>query len=483
MIMGGVGLKRRGQQQLRFLFVDARVKWVRDRGLDHAVEREKNLRAMVGLKNLIKSEPSKSIPVSIAADNKTKLGLPTRAIEFIRKYPSIFQEFVPPGAGGIAAVRPHVRLTPEVASIDEEEQLIYERDSYREDAANRLLKLLMLTRANKMPISILETLKWDLGLPPDYARTLVTQFPDFFQISSSTDSNRLELELVWWSDELAVSVMQKNAKGMPPQFPLQYSRGYDLEKKVKTWVDEWQKLPYISPYQDAFHLPPNTDQADKWAVAVLHELLHLFISNKTDRDNIFCLAHYLGFGSRFKRSLINHPGIFYVSSKIRTHTVLLRESYKRDLLLQKHPLMGIRYQYIHLMNKLNHQVKQHKQTPTDAAQGAMDSDADVEDEDEDEDEGISTDEHDSDEDQLVGRGRRPINVYGPVETKTPPRTMVQPTSKRKGHNMVGDRVPTPTPPQRKTEHLGKYASGVRSPGRTNHSTTQGRLSTERAYTR
>ncbi|PPD72601.1 hypothetical protein GOBAR_DD30505 [Gossypium barbadense] len=34
------------------------IKFVRDRGLDHAVEREKNLRPLLSVKNLIKSEPS-----------------------------------------------------------------------------------------------------------------------------------------------------------------------------------------------------------------------------------------------------------------------------------------------------------------------------------------------------------------------------------------------------------------------------------------
>lgn len=437
------------------------VKWARDRGLDHAVEREKNLGQMVALKNLIKAEASKSIPIWVAAENKTKLGLPTRAIEFIRKYPSIFQEYVP--AGGIAA-RPHVRLTPEVVSLDQEEQLIYESESYLQDAANRLLKLIMLTRANRMPIHILDRLKWDLGLPPDYARTLVSQFPDFFQISPDC----LGLELVWWSHELAVSALEHKAgkgytKGMPLQFPLQYSPGYDLDKRVKSWLHEWQKLPYISPYEDASHLQSKSDQADKWTVAVLHELLHLFISKKTDTDNISRLAQYLGFGSRFKRCFINHPGIFYVSSKIRTHTVLLREAYKRDLLLQKHPLMGIRYQYIHLMNKLNHQLTSPKQIPPAHHYGDVSDNSEVE------DDATTDDDNQFHVHQRLGRVQ--------PDTKTPPSS----PSKRKAPNMVGDKVPTHHP--RKSTSPSKYASAFSSPGRTDHSRTRGRLPTERTYTR
>ena len=48
-------------------------------------------------------------------------------------------------------------------------------------------------------------------------------------------------------------------KGMPLAFPLQFSKGFDMEKKVKKWVEEWQKLPYISPYEDGIHLAPKSD--------------------------------------------------------------------------------------------------------------------------------------------------------------------------------------------------------------------------------
>ncbi|KAB1219815.1 hypothetical protein CJ030_MR3G009457 [Morella rubra] len=47
-------------------------------------------------------------------------------------------------------------------------------------------------------------------------------------------------------------------------FPMQSSRGFEMDKKLKKWVDEWQKLPYISPYENASHLPPKSDESDKW---------------------------------------------------------------------------------------------------------------------------------------------------------------------------------------------------------------------------
>lgn len=112
-----------------------------------------------------------------------------------------------------------------------------------------------------------------------------------------------------------------------------------------------QELPYISPYEDAFHLAPSSDQSEKWTVAVLHELLWLLVSKKTERDNLFYLGDFLGFGTRFKKALVHHPGIFYISNKLRTQTVVLREAYRKDFLVESHPLMGMRHRYVHLMNK------------------------------------------------------------------------------------------------------------------------------------
>jgi len=228
----------------------------------------------------------------------------------------------------------------------------------------------MISRANRIPLSIIELLKWDLGLPQDYEKTIVPEFPDYFRIVGHRDSAKgLEdtraLELVCWSNELATSVMEKKAmngklgyeKGMALAFPTQFSRGFEMDKKLKKWVDEWQKLPYISPYENASHLPPKSDESEKWAVAVLHELLHILVPKKTERDNILCLGEYLGLRSRFKRALLHDSGIFYLSSKIGTYTVVLREGYKRGLLVEDHPWMRMRNQYIHLMNMVKENSK------------------------------------------------------------------------------------------------------------------------------
>ncbi|KAM5554061.1 protein WHAT'S THIS FACTOR 9, mitochondrial [Rosa sericea] len=380
----------------RRTFVDTTINWVRDRGLDHVVERERNLRPIMNIKNLIKSEPSKSLPISLLTKSRHSLMIPTRPVEFVRQYPSIFEEFLP---AGLAAVQPHVRLTPQLLEIDANEQLMYQSVSYTHQAADRLFKLLMLVRSNKLPLNLIELFKWDLGLPQDYLDTIVPEFPDYFKIVVGKNGQP-ELEMVCWSDELATSVMERKAKqgyvkGMPLAFPVQFSRGFEMDKKMKKWIDEWQKLPYVSPYENAAHLSSQSDESDKWAVAVLHELLHILVPKKTDRENVLALGEYLGIRSRFKRALLHHPGVLYVSSKIRTYTVVLREGYKRGAIIENHPLMDIRNQYIHLMNAVKEDGKTMSSKEKKKKKGIEDSIGEDDDENEEEMEGELCDSSDA----------------------------------------------------------------------------------------
>nr|GMD74623.1 protein ROOT PRIMORDIUM DEFECTIVE 1 [Ipomoea batatas]GMD78102.1 protein ROOT PRIMORDIUM DEFECTIVE 1 [Ipomoea batatas]GMD78104.1 protein ROOT PRIMORDIUM DEFECTIVE 1 [Ipomoea batatas] len=199
-------VRRCHHQQRRALYDgSSSIRCVRDRGLDHAVERERSLKQVWNIKNLIKSEPSKSLPLNLITQSKDSLEIPTRPIEFLRKYPAIFQEFFP----GSVNIHPHIKLTHEALTLDSEEQLLHDSVSYRENIADRLLKLLMIGKTNKIPLSVLDRLKWDLGLPQDYAKMIVPEFPDYFRVSNGGDAAMLEL--VCWSHELAVSEMEKKS--------------------------------------------------------------------------------------------------------------------------------------------------------------------------------------------------------------------------------------------------------------------------------
>lgn len=212
----------------------------------------------------------------------------------------------------------------------------------------------MISRIHKIPLRLVDGLQWELGLPPNYADTIVPEFPDYFRAANGF------LELVCWSHELAVSVLQNrngHELGSPLVFPVQFSNGFEMDKKYEKWLREWQKLPYVSPYENASHLSSTSDESDRWVVGVMHEILHVFVGKKIEKDSLLEFGEWLGLRSRFKRALLQHPGIFYVSSKIGTYTVVLREGYKRGSPIEDHPAMNLRNQYVHLMNSVREESK------------------------------------------------------------------------------------------------------------------------------
>ncbi|XP_065879942.1 protein WHAT'S THIS FACTOR 9, mitochondrial [Euphorbia lathyris] len=343
-------------------FIAARVKWVRDPYLDTAVSKEKDLQQAISLKNQIASSPFKSLPLSSLSLLKPQFNLPSTAQKFFDKYHTFFTRFQPSPSLPV-----HVKLTPLALLVHKEEQEIHNSPTHRDDAVKRLAKLLMLTKSTRLPLHIVDRFKFDLGLPHNYITSLLSDYPEYFNVCqaldcSSDNKETLHLELLSWRDEFAMSEMEMRAafmdiknvkKGERIAFSLSYPNGFDLRKRVKDWVFEWQGLPYTSPYENAFHFNPNGDQAEKWIVALLHELLWLLVSKKTEKENVLILGDYLGIRDRFKKALVHHPGIFYVSNKIRTQTVVLREAYRKDVLVPKHPLVGMRFRYIHLLNKAN----------------------------------------------------------------------------------------------------------------------------------
>eukprot|EP01018_Ginkgo_biloba_P030556 Gb_04492 [translate_table: standard] len=344
-------LQRHGYCYTQKLFlVNVKLKWVKDRGLDHVVEKKKDLKPVIALKDIVKKETGACLPISAVSKRNKELGLRIRVSRFLRQYPTIFEEYV-----GEKYNLPWFRLTKEALELEEEEQRIHEQQEA--DTAARLCKLLMITTQKKLPLQMIDQLKWDLGLPDNYLQSLVPNYPDYFSIINMPD-NQPGLDLVCWNDEFAISALQKGAaisgeyqKGMPLAFPMNYSSGHGIKKKVIEWIKEWQNLPYISPYEDASHLNPNSDLSEKRVVGVLHELLNIMVHKKAERCNLVNLREQLGLPHKFAKCFARHPGIFYLSMKNGTITVILREAYKRAQLIQKDPLMSLREKYIHLMKK------------------------------------------------------------------------------------------------------------------------------------
>lgn len=224
----------------------------------------------------------------------------------------------------------------------------------------------------QVPVQSLHSLKWDLGLPNDFDRNLVKKYPEKFRVVK--ERNGLDcLKLVQWQEEFSVSKLQEiNEKSVPLstdnansnglvgygrfkkgkaalEFPMSFPRGYGAQKKVKAWMDEFQKLPYISPYEDSRGIDPNSELMEKRVVGVLHEFLSLTIYMKTKRNYLRSLREDLNLPHKFTRIFTRYPGIFYLSLKCKTTTVALREGYRRGRLVDPHPLSRHRDKFHYVM--------------------------------------------------------------------------------------------------------------------------------------
>ncbi|KAM7268038.1 hypothetical protein ACFE04_010204 [Oxalis oulophora] len=268
-----------------------------------------------------------------------QLEIPLKVCRFMRLYPSIFEEFT-----GEYRV-PWFTLTPEAVEIDMEENRVYE--SCREDLNDRLRRFVLMSREKAVPLKIVQGMLWYLGLPDDY----LDHLDDSFRIIDMEDG----LEgLAVKSNVKVLSVMQRNAvDGEAMEFPLFPSKGVRLRKKIEDWLKEFQKLPYVSPYEDYTSLDPNSDLAEKRVVGFLHELHCLFVEHSAERKKLLCLKKYFGLPQKVHKAFERHPHIFYISFRNKTCTAILKEAYAEKSRIEKHPILEVRKKYIKLMKQSN----------------------------------------------------------------------------------------------------------------------------------
>ncbi|KAB1222422.1 Protein ROOT PRIMORDIUM DEFECTIVE 1 [Morella rubra] len=333
-----------------------RLKWVKNRSLDHIIDTETDLKAACLLKDAIKRSPTDFLTAKSVADWQKLLGLTVPVLRFLRRYPTLFHEFPHTRYASL----PCFKLTDTALLLDSQEQSIHQ--NFENDTVERLCRVLMMMNTRALPLQSLYPLKWDLGLPDTFEKILVPKYPDHFRFVKASNGVSC-LRLVQWREELAVSALERSnerkksgdeyrqfKRGQTAMaFPMSFPRGYGAQNKVKAWMEEFQKLPYISPYEDSRKIDPKSDLMEKRVVGVLHEMLDLTIHKKTKRNYLRSLREELNLPHKFTRIFTRYPGIFYLSLKCKTTTVALREGYRRGKLVEPHPLARLRQKFYHVM--------------------------------------------------------------------------------------------------------------------------------------
>lgn len=329
---------------------------MKNRSLDHIIDTETDLKAACLLKDAIKRSPTGFLTAKSVSEWQKLLGLTVPVLRFMRRYPTLFNEFPHAQYTNL----PCFRLTETALLLDSQEQTIHQ--TYESDTVERLCRVLMMMKSQTVPLQSLHPLKWDLGLPVNFEKVLIPKYPDHFQFAKAPNGTR-SLRLVQRREEFAVSALQKSnetsEKGKEYRqfksgytaltFPMSFPKGYGGQKKVRAWMDEFHKLPYISPYDDSKRIDPDSELMEKRVVGVLHELLSLTIHKKTKRNYVRSLREELILPHKFTRLFTRYPGIFYLSLKCKTTTVALREGYRRGKLANPHPLARLREKFYHVM--------------------------------------------------------------------------------------------------------------------------------------
>lgn len=338
--------------------VKVRLKWVKNRSLDHIIDKDTDLRAASLLKDAIKRSSTGFLTAKSVSDWQKLLGLTVPVLRFLRRYPTLFHEFPHPRWPSL----PCFRLTDTALFLDSQEHSIH--STHENDTVARLIKLLMMTKTRTVPLQSLHPLRFDLGLPDSFDKTLIPKYPNNFHFVKAPNGVP-SLRLAQWCEEHAVSALQRiNEREIESErdqyrefkrgkaalaFPMRFPRGYGAQRKVRTWMEEFQKLPYISPYADSSKIDPNSDLMEKRVVGVLHEFLSLTLHKKTKRNYLRSLREELNLPHKFTRIFTRYPGIFYLSLKCKTTTVTLREGYARGKLVDPHPLARHRDKFYHVM--------------------------------------------------------------------------------------------------------------------------------------
>ncbi|KAL6547639.1 hypothetical protein OROHE_009344 [Orobanche hederae] len=351
--------------QIRF-YVEVYMKWKKDPHFDSidSIHKSLELEPIIAMKNFFISSFASSphenycIPISAVSKKGSNFGLSIKVVRFLRSYPSFFEEFKGPLYN-----LPWFRLAQKAIELDKEERMVYEE--FRDDIVGRLKKFILMSGTRTLPLKVIKGLEWYLGLPAEFSKDPLDYIGKCgcFRIVDLEDGSKgLAVFEEYDNAKYGIknSTMQRNAmrRGLyngganeAIAFPLFPSKGLRLKRKIKEWLHEFQRLPYVSPYDDFSCLNPNSDLSEKRVVGLLHELLCLFVEHAAERKSLFCLRKYLGLPQKVHKAFERHPHMFYLSMKNKTCTAILKEAYHDDQAIEPHPLANVRKKYIELMKE------------------------------------------------------------------------------------------------------------------------------------
>ncbi|XP_050214548.1 protein WHAT'S THIS FACTOR 1 homolog, chloroplastic [Mercurialis annua] len=325
----------------------------KDPDLESALSRNRRWIVNNQIKNIILRYPNQVIPAKSLQKKFKSLDLQGKALNWLKKYPCCYDVFLDQDEY-------YCRLTKRMAFLVEEEESV--KEMQESILAERLAKLLMMSVNHKLNVVKLGELKRNFGFPDDYLLRIVPKHSDMFRlVNYSGRKSSMEIELLSWKPDLAVSAVEVSAKkqGSEPCF---------TGSLPSTWVTslerfrEFNSTPYISPYVDSRGLSEDSKEMEKRNVGLVHELLSLTLWKKLSIMKLGHFSREFNLPDKLNVFVLKHPGIFYVTNKYQIYTVILREGYNGSELIDKDPLVVVKNKFGELMQEGLHEYNQRRRS-------------------------------------------------------------------------------------------------------------------------
>lgn len=321
--------------------VQDRSRQKRVHALETATEKFKIASKIIFLMEILKKEPEQIIPIRSLEQYRRQINLPkpNKILDFLRKSPKLFDLYKDQrGITWCGFTKAGENL------VLEEERVVEE---YSDKAAQHVTRFLMMSVDKRLPLDKVAHFRRDFGLPFDFRKDWIFRYPNLFRVVKDEDDVEF-LELVSWNPHWAITELEKRKFGvcddhkpglLTLDFPMKYPPDYKKVYRYGAQIDHFQKREYLSPYADASGLTAGSQEFDKRAVAVMHELLSFTIEKKLVTDHLTHFRRELVMPQRLMRLLLKHFGIFYVSERGKRFSVFLTEAYEGSELIDKCPLV------------------------------------------------------------------------------------------------------------------------------------------------
>ncbi|KAK3027594.1 hypothetical protein RJ639_042270 [Escallonia herrerae] len=338
----------------------------RDPTFEKHMDAHKNLLKVVAVQDLLLAAPTPTPtthPPSLSVDFldrlSQKLHLNRGATAFLRHYPHIFHVFYNPTKS-----QPYFKLTESATKIAQQEAAaVYDSLPL---VIDRLVRLLSMSLTKTLPLRAIFKVWRELGLPDDFEDSVISRNPNLFALCDAEEPNTHIFKLVdensgsnlvaavenWRVIECCGEGCSVDRTEIRSSFKHGYPPGMRLGKNFKAKVKEWQGFAYVGPYEEMGEkrrTKSGVKALEKRAVGVVHEFLSLTVEKTVEVEKISHFRKWFGIDLNIRDLFLDHPGMFYLSTKGKRHTVFLREAYEKGRLLDPNPVYEARRKLLDLV--------------------------------------------------------------------------------------------------------------------------------------